>query len=157
MVPPLVPVVLVWLLPESPRFLLQKAQRCPATDMRKRRKYALAAFKALESFNKTKLQASRELISIYYSLEAEPMVHWLETIKQLWTNKRTLHALYASVTVMFLQQFCGVNVLAYYSTPVLRETFKGHGDTDSEATKKAFEVGGIAPRVPTRSSSCFDN
>lgn len=149
MVPPLLLVVFVWFLPESPRFLLQKAQRCPDTDMRKRRKYALAAFKAFEQFNKTKLQSTRELISIYYSLEAEPKDHWLETIKQLWTNKRTLHALIASVTVMFLQQFCGVNVLTYYSTPVLRETFIGHGDAGPEANKKAFEVGGISPHILT--------
>lgn len=140
MIPPLIPMLYVMTLPESPRFLLQKAQHRAVENMQERRKYVLAAFKALEKLNKTKLQASRELISIYYSLEAEPKDSWLETIKQLWTNKRTRHALLASVTVMFLQQFCGVNVLAYYSTPLLRDNFKKLDYEDLDATKKAFEV-----------------
>jgi hypothetical protein len=156
MIPPLIPMLYVMTLPESPRFLLQKAQHYPEENMQRRRKYTLAAFKALEKLNKTKLQASRELMYIYYSLEAEPKDPWQKTIKQLWTNKRTRHALLASVTVMFLQQFCGVNVLAYYSTPLLQETFER--DTfkgDPDAIKKAFEVGD-PPQVLTCFQGCFN-
>ncbi|KAL9084699.1 MAG: hypothetical protein Q9165_007947 [Trypethelium subeluteriae] len=90
-----------------------------ATGQERRASYIQAAFASLIKLNKTKLQASRELFVIYRSLKEEPDDPWYSTVKQLWTSRRTRNALIASVITMFLQQFCGVNVLAYYSTSAL--------------------------------------
>ncbi|KAF2229056.1 general substrate transporter [Viridothelium virens] len=117
MVLPIIPILYIYTLPESPRFLLQAAIR--ATEQERRAEYVRDAFASLIKLNKTKLQASRELFVIYRSLKEEPDDPWYSTVKELWTNRRTRNALVASVITMFLQQFCGVNVLAYYSTSAL--------------------------------------
>ncbi|KAL2278697.1 hypothetical protein FJTKL_14255 [Diaporthe vaccinii] len=46
-----------------------------------------------------------------------------KAISELWTHPRTRYAMLASITVMFLQQLCGINVLAYYSTTLIQDTF----------------------------------
>lgn len=113
----IIPMLYIFTLPESPRFLLRAAIR--ATNIAQERKYVLAALDSLGRLNKTKLQAYRELFSIYYSLEEELDDPWYQTVKGLWTQRRTRNALIASLITFFLQQFCGVNVLAYYSTSAL--------------------------------------
>lgn len=134
----------VFTLPESPRYLLQTAIRLQAkvrakhdggtdvptpAELKKVATCIRRAYESLRKLNKTELQATRELILIYYSLREEDKGRnpcWYKTsIPDLFKHRRSRHALYASVTTMFLQQFCGVNVLAYYSTPVLLNTLEG--------------------------------
>ncbi|KAL9068011.1 MAG: hypothetical protein Q9157_006634 [Trypethelium eluteriae] len=101
------------------RVMLASPAAIRATEQERRAEYVRDAFASLIKLNKTKLQASRELFVIYRSLKEEPDDPWYSSVKELWTNRRTRNALVASVITMFLQQFCGVNVLAYYSTSAL--------------------------------------
>lgn len=116
----------VFTLPESPRFLLQRAIRKQKFDGERHEiaKLVKKAYQGLVKFNKTELQATRELILIYFSLREERNVggnKWYQAITELWTQHRTRYALLASATLMFLQQFCGINVLAYYSTTLIQD------------------------------------
>lgn len=131
MLPPLIPMLYIFTFPESPRFLLHAGIK--TTDRKKKAKYIQKAFNGLKRLNKTELQASRELISIYYSLKNSLNIRhgaytprpWYHTVGELWTEVRTRNALCASALTMFLQQFCGVNIMAYYSTTVLQSLILG--------------------------------
>lgn len=116
----------VFTLPESPRFLLQRAIRKQRFSRERKEvaKLVKKAYHGLVKFNKTELQATRELILIYFSLKEESNVgrnKRCQGITELWTQHRTRYALLASATLMFLQQFCGINVLAYYSTTLIQD------------------------------------
>ena len=113
MVLPLIAAAYVFTLPESPRWLLLKARQGKTA-------YYAKAFRSLCSLRHSKLQAARDLFLIHHLLDGE------EDIKkgrnrffELWSVDRNRRALIASLTVMFLQQICGVNVMAFYSTEVL--------------------------------------
>ena len=116
---PLIAAAYVYTLPESPRWLLQKA-RAGKTS------YYAKAFRALCSLRNSNLQAARDLFLMHHLLDGE------EEIKQghnrffeLWSVPRNRRALVASLTVMFLQQICGVNVMAFYSSEILVSVFGG--------------------------------
>ena len=119
MVLPLIAAAYVFTLPESPRWLLLKARQG------KKFKYQTAkyqkAFQSLCSLRNSKLQAARDLFLIHHLLDGE------DDIKQghnrffeLWSVPRNRRALTASLIVMFLQQICGVNVMAFYSSEILQ-------------------------------------
>ena len=59
--------------------------------------------------------------------------------RQLFTVPRNRRAVLASVIVMFMQQFCGVNVIAYYSTNVFLQA----GFTQQSAFLASFGWGAI--------------
>ena len=113
MVLPLIAAAYVFTLPESPRWLLLKARLGKTA-------YYERAFRSLCRLRHSRLQAARDLFLMHHLLDGE------EKIKQnrnrfveLWSVDRNRRALVASLTVMFLQQVCGVNVMAYYSSEVL--------------------------------------
>ncbi|KAI7772924.1 hypothetical protein LA080_013137 [Diaporthe eres] len=86
--------------------------------------------------------ATRELIIIYHSLKNERMhrtSQGFKAISELWTHPRTRYAMLASITVMFLQQLCGINVLAYYSTTLIQDTF-AKKDLATSLPSKASKV-----------------
>lgn len=113
MVLPLIAAAYVFTLPESPRWLLLKARQGKPG-------YYAKAFRSLCSLRHSKLQAARDLFLIHFLLDGE------EDIKkgrnrffELWTVDRNRRALIASLTLMLLQQWCGVNVMAFYSSEIL--------------------------------------
>ncbi|KAF2202978.1 hypothetical protein GQ43DRAFT_390975 [Delitschia confertaspora ATCC 74209] len=115
MVLPLIVVAYVYTLPESPRWLLMKARKG------NKKKYEEALL-SLISLRHTKLQAARDLFMINHLLQGEEEVlTQTKPFSELFTVGRNRRALTASVICMFLQQFCGVNVTAYYSTQILVE------------------------------------
>ncbi|KAF2634027.1 hypothetical protein P280DRAFT_554874 [Massarina eburnea CBS 473.64] len=115
MILPLVVVAYVYTLPESPRWLLMKARKG------NKKKYE-EAFLALCKLRYTKLQAGRDIFLIDHLLEGEDeIMKQQRPFSELFTLGRNRRALIASVITMFLQQFCGVNVTAYYSSTILKD------------------------------------
>ena len=127
MVLPFIAAAYVFTLPESPRWLLQKAREGKTVNYSK-------AFRSLCKLRHSNLQAARDMFLMHHLLDGE------EDIKQghnrffeLWSVPRNRRALIASLTVMFLQQICGVNVLVFYSTNVLSDNFGGATQGDKKA------------------------
>jgi len=115
--PALFVMLQVYLCPESPRWLMKK------------NKY----HKAMESFLKLRpheLLAARDLYFAHCLIEEERRVkeskgnQW--TFLELFTIPRNLRATIAGTIVMFGQQFCGVNVIAYFSSSIISDALS-HG------------------------------
>lgn len=119
MVFPFILAAYVYTLPESPRWLLQKARQTGNFI-----KYE-EAFTSLTKLRCSKLQAARDLITINHLLDNEDLVHrqsgW--RIKELFIVRRNRRALTASLILMFFQQFCGVNVPILYSTTIFNDAY----------------------------------
>jgi hypothetical protein len=111
-VPPLVVCAQVYFCPESPRWLIQhgKIQK------------AYANFRILRT---TDIQAARDLYHAYVGVELERKINEGKNLFtmfiELFTIPRNRRATLASWIVMLMQQSCGVNVIAYYSTSVFTE------------------------------------
>ncbi len=134
-------------LPESPRWHLLKARRLERHNQPKNRleieKQYEYAFYALRTLRHTKIQAARDLFYIDAWLRIEqlpetlhdsrenragtrqqnpPWTAWFQNTLDLYRQPRCRRAMTAGLIVMALQQLCGVNVLAYYSSPVFKDS-----------------------------------
>lgn len=106
MILPLIVCIYIYFVPESPRWLLAKAQQGDEEKYQK-------AFAALCSLRYTKIQAARDLFTIHHALKAQrEKMKMVKPLRELFTVGRNRRALTASVLVMIFQQFCGVNILA---------------------------------------------
>ncbi|KAI1766560.1 hypothetical protein GGR53DRAFT_200578 [Hypoxylon sp. FL1150] len=107
----LIPAVLVccmvYFTPESPRWYLTKNRH-------------LDAYKSICRLRFEKVQAARDLfyMDTLLQIEKETMKIGQSKIKEFLTIRRNRNAMLASEIVMFMQQFCGVNAIAYYSTEI---------------------------------------
>jgi sugar porter (SP) family MFS transporter len=118
MVLPLLVVIYIYALPESPRVLLNQARKQGpgAHDLYEK------AFLALRSLRNSKVQAARDLFLMDHLLQEElGIMHEQRRFKELFTVGRCRRALTASVICMFLQQMCGVNVTVYYSSQIMTD------------------------------------
>ncbi|KAB8075213.1 hypothetical protein BDV29DRAFT_190429 [Aspergillus leporis] len=124
-IPALILLFLVFLCPESPRFLLRKG------DYK-------GAFASLRQLRGTDIQAARDLYYIHSQLQIETEVlqgkdpeNWykeqiyqeqvnktkfLGRIRALCIHPRNRRACLAAFLVMASQQLCGINILSFYST-----------------------------------------
>ncbi|EEB95714.1 hypothetical protein MPER_05274 [Moniliophthora perniciosa FA553] len=84
---------------ESPRWLLLKNR-------------PRDAYKSLLQLRHTPVQAARDLFYISVALEAEKALPSGNKYKDLFTKPRVRRATLGSFIVMFMQQFCGINVIA---------------------------------------------
>ncbi|GES59646.1 MFS sugar transporter [Aspergillus terreus] len=110
---PLIVCAQVYFCPESPRWLIEHNK----IDK---------AFRAFRTLRPTDLQAARDLYYAYVGVQLEREVNkgknFFTMFMELFTIPRNARATLASWIVMFLQQFCGVNVIAYYSTTIFTES-----------------------------------
>ncbi|GAA6025689.1 hypothetical protein JCM10207_003829 [Rhodosporidiobolus poonsookiae] len=96
-------------VPESPRWLIGKGRY-------------RQAYQSLERLRFSKIQAARDLFMINALLEEEAsMATGKSAIVELFTVARNRRAALASSILMFMQQFCGINAIAYYSSTIFRE------------------------------------
>ncbi|KAI0696769.1 hypothetical protein C8T65DRAFT_583196 [Cerioporus squamosus] len=127
-VPALVIVAQVYFCPESPRWYMMKGRYTKA-------------FQSLRRLRHTDLQAARDLYYIHVLLEEEKKVskstHNL--FLELFTVPRNRRATLASAIVMFMQQFCGVNAIAYYSSNI----FVQGGFSQTAALLASFGFGAV--------------
>lgn len=144
--PMLAPAILFFLmiaLPESPRWHLLKARRLEShryPDRLQIRGHYDKAFHALRRLRYLKLQAARDLytIDIWLRMDSPQLANaeahqgresrwfrveaWFPNIITLVKDPRCLRAMRSGLIVLSLQQLCGVNVFAYYSNPVFKDS-----------------------------------
>ncbi|KAG8922932.1 hypothetical protein FRC02_011512 [Tulasnella sp. 418] len=115
----------VYLCPESPRWYMSK-NRYPE------------AYDSLRRLRHHPLQAARDLYYIHVQLEAEKEVEKKSGNRflELFTYPRNRRATLGSFIVMFMQQFCGVNVIAYYSSSIFSQS--GFGDIQAIGASLGF-------------------
>jgi sugar porter (SP) family MFS transporter len=106
---PIIVCVMIYFAPESPRWYINKGRYEDA-------------FKSMVRLRRTRLQAARDLFYMNALLEIEADIQGNRNLLlDLFRIPRNRRAAQASGLVMFMQQFCGVNVIAYYSTTLFIE------------------------------------
>lgn len=110
-IPAILVCAAVFSLPESPRWLLGKRR-------------ILDAYKSFARLRNSPLQAARDTYYIYRQLQVEDelVVHGKFRFKELFSIPRNRRAALGAGIVMFMQQFCGVNIIAYYSSTIFEES-----------------------------------
>ncbi|EFP79174.2 uncharacterized protein PGTG_05495 [Puccinia graminis f. sp. tritici CRL 75-36-700-3] len=108
-VAPVIVCCMIYYAPESPRWYMSKGRVADAYHSMRRLRFC-------------DLQASRDLFYIAKLLELEnESLQGRNLLTDMWRVPRVRRAAQASGLVMFMQQFCGVNVIAYYSSQVFIE------------------------------------
>ncbi|PKS11686.1 hypothetical protein jhhlp_001674 [Lomentospora prolificans] len=132
---PAVPLVLgTWFCPESPRWYIKKG------------KYT-KAWGSLLRLRNTPLQAARDLYYIQALLDQEKVMvqeaglkvtdNMFKRFVELFTVPRIRRATWASGIVMIAQQMCGINIIAFYSSTIFKES----GISDYTALFASFGFG----------------
>ncbi|KAI5965051.1 hypothetical protein KGF57_000844 [Candida theae] len=97
-------------VPESPRWLMGKGRH-------------KEAFESLKVLRFDEISAARDCFYQYILLKEEgsyKIPTWKRVI-EMFTIRRNRNGALASWIVMFMQQFCGINVIAYYSSSIFIE------------------------------------
>ena len=129
MIAPVILAMYIYTQPESPRWLLAKAHKAIHAGQEARSKeYYAEVFQSLISLRHSKLQAARDMMLIHFRLRKEEELRaqnnttWYKRgVWELFSKRRNRRAVIASLVTMFFQQFCGINVLIYYSSTVLEQ------------------------------------
>lgn len=126
LVAPIFVCIQVYFVPESPRWYIKKGKFDKAYD-------------SLCRFRNHKIQAARDLYYMTLLIEInDRMNEGHNALVDIVAVGRNRRALYASQIVMFMQQFCGVNVIAYYSSQIFRDS--GFSVTDSIVASLGFGI-----------------
>jgi len=105
-VAPVIVCAMIYAAPESPRWYISKGRY-------------VDAHASMLRLRATPLQAARDLFYTNALLETEADIQRGRNLfLELFRVPRNRRAVQASGLVMFMQQFCGVNVIAYYSTSI---------------------------------------
>ncbi|KAK4215005.1 hypothetical protein QBC37DRAFT_420063 [Rhypophila decipiens] len=111
---PAVPLlILIYFCPESPRWYMKKGRY-------------QEAYTSLLKLRNHPLQAARDLYYIQAQLEIEKAImrqsSYAKRFVELFTIPRVRRATLAAFTVMIAQQMCGINIIAFYSTTIFRDS-----------------------------------
>lgn len=114
LIPAVIVVALVFFTPESPRWYLTKDRQ-------------LDAYNSILRLRYEKVQAARDLFYMDALLQVERETTNIEhgKFREIFTVRRNRNAAIASEIVMYMQQFCGVNAIAYYSTQIFIDSNLG--------------------------------
>ncbi|CAM1511044.1 Fc.00g085570.m01.CDS01 [Cosmosporella sp. VM-42] len=125
--PPLIVGLLIYCVPESPRWYMDKGK-------------FQEAFVALRKLRRSDIQAARDMYLAWKLIEIERLQNRGHNVfKEFFGVRRNWRAAQSSWFCMIMQQFCGVNVIAYYSTKIFTEA----GYTTSQALLASFGGGAI--------------
>ncbi|KAL5043076.1 hypothetical protein BDW71DRAFT_200122 [Aspergillus fruticulosus] len=126
LVPAVIVCCFVFTCPESPRWYMS-------------RNLYDRAYQSMCSLRFNKVQAARDMYYMYTLLEAEKSMKLGQNkLLELINVPRNRRAMFASEIVMFMQQFCGVNVLAYYSSEIFLQTASEHSKLTVSNQRKAL-------------------
>jgi len=126
-IPPMIVMAQVYFCPESPRWYMSKGKFDKA-------------FHAFCRLRNNKILAARDMYYANKLLEVEESQRAGKNLfKEFFTIRRNRRAAQSSFFVMFMQQFCGVNVIAYYSTMI----FQSSGFERSEALLVSLGTGAV--------------
>ncbi|GAK64604.1 hexose transport-related protein [Moesziomyces antarcticus] len=128
---PAVPLlVLVWFIPESPRWLLKK------------RRYA-ASFRSFCRLRNSNIQAARDLYYAHAQIEIERHAFegrtYSRRLRDLFVVPRLRTATLGSLIVMLAQQLSGINIIAFYSSSL----FVNAGYSTKQALSASLGFGAV--------------
>lgn len=128
-IPAFIVMAQVPFVPESPRWLMGK-------DRHKE------AFESLVILRHIKIQAARDCFYQFVLLSEEEaysgLSYW-RRLYEMFTIRRNRNGALGAWVVMFMQQFCGINVIAYYSSSIFVES----GITEIKAIVASWGFGMI--------------
>ncbi|KAI1256243.1 hypothetical protein MGN70_002406 [Eutypa lata] len=125
---PAVPLVcLIYLCPESPRWLMKKNRY-------------VEAWKSLTVLRRNEIQVARDVYYIHAQVSIEKAIignnNYFTRFTGLFTIPRVRRATTAAFTVMLAQQLCGINIIAFYSTTVFKNA--GLGEYQAMVSSMGF-------------------
>lgn len=107
-IPALFVLLQIPFVPESPRWLMGKLLHAEA-------------FESLKKLRHTDIQAARDCFYQYVLLNEEGSYTGMlfrTRVYEMFTVRRNRNAALGAWIVMFMQQFCGINVISYYSSSI---------------------------------------
>lgn len=111
-IPAIIVLVQVPFVPESPRWLMGKERH-------------EEAYQSLRILRHTEIEAARDCFYQYVLLKEENAyvgVPYYKRLYEMFTIRRNRNGALGAWIVMFMQQFCGINVIAYYSSSIFIES-----------------------------------
>lgn len=114
-IPAIIVLFQIPFVPESPRWLMGKDRH-------------EEAFNSLRQLRHSEVEAARDCFYQYVLLREEGSYSAIPVHKRLWemfSVRRNRNGALGAWIVMFMQQFCGINVIAYYSSSIFVESGLG--------------------------------
>lgn len=114
-IPAIIVLIQIPFVPESPRWLMGKNRHEEAYD-------------SLRQLRHTEIEAARDCFYQYVLLREEGSYEGVPYFRRLWemfTVRRNRNGALGAWICMFMQQFCGINVIAYYSSSIFLDSGLG--------------------------------
>ncbi|CAH6720720.1 hypothetical protein CLIB1444_04S06392 [[Candida] jaroonii] len=115
-IPAIIVLLQIPFVPESPRWLMGKGRHSEA-------------FESLVLLRNERIAAARDCFYQHVLLAEEHSYVGISTVKrmiEMFTIRRNRNGALGAWVVMFMQQFCGINVIAYYSSSIFVESGLGN-------------------------------